>query len=203
MKFLGTNRPGTARARSLVKFSWSRAALVAAACATLAGIAACIPAGDCTGDCADAVGTTGGSSGSGGKPGGSGGGAKASPPSDLAIADCSAHPTLAEVESAIIVKTCGIAVCHGKSTDTATDMKTAGIAMRMLNAKPKVLCQDDKLIDPDAPEKSIFLRKLEEGPKCNNGSEAGEKMPGTGSLSDDDKKCLTNYVKAISDWSKM
>lgn len=203
MKFLGTNRPGTARALSLTALSWARVALFGLTCTTVAvAIEACIPAGDCTGDCAEAVAATGGSSGSG-SGGNQGGNAMASPPSSLAIADCSAHPTLAEVESAIIVKTCGIAVCHGKSTETATDMKTAGIAMRMLNAKPKALCQDDKLIDREAPEKSIFLRKLEDAPKCNNGDAAGDKMPGTGTLSDDDKKCLTNYVKAISDWSKM
>ena len=59
------------------------------------------------------------------------------------------------------------------------------------------------LINPDAPEKSILLLKLEDSPKCTDGTGAKEKMPGSGTLSADDKTCLTNYVKAIAAWSKM
>lgn len=202
MKFLGNNRTVTIR-RGL-SFSAYLGLSGAAVLALAAGISACIPAGDCTGDCAEATaGGAGGnaSGGSGGNEGGAGG--VKTLPSDLAVDGCAAHPTIAAVESAVIVKTCGIAGCHLKASTIVSDLKTAGIAMRLLNSKPKAICQSDKLIDPDAPEKSMILRKLEDTPKCNDDAEAGAKMPSSGMLSSDDKTCLTNYVKAIAAWSKM
>jgi|GEM_PF-6978264 len=204
MKFLGNNR--TVSPRSGLSFSAYLGLGGAALLAVAVSISACIPAGDCTGECAEA--TAGGASGSGGGggsqagSGGGSGGAK-SPPADLEVEGCAAHPTIADVESAVIVKTCGLSGCHSKASTLVSDLKTAGIAMRILNAKPKMICQDDKLIDSDAFEKSLILRKLEDAPKCNNGDDAGEKMPSSGSLSADDKTCLVNYVKAIAAWSKM
>src|SRR5688500_2180420 len=123
--------------------------LVLGAAVTFCGaltVAACIPAGSCDDDCGEGMG--GGGTGGGG--GGKGGAAPAGPPGDLPVADCEAYTTIAEVEKEIVVRTCGsTTVCHANATQT--DLKTAGIAMRLLDKAPKAACLDDKLIDSAAP----------------------------------------------------
>lgn len=173
----------------------------AAVLATALAVAACIPPGDCTGDCENAGGGGGGGSSGGGS--GGGGSGTAGPPSDLAVADCPSSDTIAKVEANILVKKCGNSpACHSKGTDIATDLKATGFAGRLIDMKPQGVCPDDKLIDTSDVSKSFFLRKLEDAPTCNGGGEAGAKMPGSGSLTDEEKKCLTNYAQALVDWKK-
>ena len=209
MKFPGTNPNATLRSETSKPASakpWSTASkwglCGAGVLAAALAIAACIPAGECTGDCAEATAAGGGGGGSSGGSGGGGSSGDPGPPSDLQVADCP-HDTIAKVEAQILLKKCGNSpACHNRGTDLYTDLKAMGTAVRLIDKAPQGICPDDKLIDSGDVTKSFFLRKLEDGPKCNDGAEAGLKMPQSGSITDEEKKCLTNYAQALVDWKK-
>lgn len=202
---------------------WSIAGFALGAALTVAGasaVTACVAAGECTDDCAEGSGSGGGggnagggkgggggsgggsggsggsSGGSGGASGGSGGGAITLPNLlETAVADCE-FQTVKEVEEKLLVPQCGN--CHFRNSPIAkTDLKTAKIYERLFDKAPQDKCKEDKLLDPQATEKSVLLVKLDSDPKCSNGEDGGDKMPPQ-AFTEAQKTCLTEYVKAIA-----
>jgi hypothetical protein len=206
MKFLGNNRTVTSR-RGL-SFSAYLGLGSAAVLAAAVSISACIPAGDCTGDCADA--TSGGASGSsgsgggGGSQGGSGGGG-----TDVlgkSVSNCNDFPTIGDVETKLIKPKCGDpSGCHGTSgVKFAPELKTANAFERLFD-KATSACVKDKFIDAGDFAKSGILVKLQDVPKCGDGTDFGAQMPSGGktTLTAADKTCLEEYVKAVIAAKKM
>lgn len=194
MKSPGTHR--SALANTILSASkWGL--LSAAFIATTLAVAACIPPGECTGDCEEASGAGGGGSGGGGG-GGSGSG------SDIlgkTVENCGDYPTIADVETKLIKVKCGDpSGCHGTSgAKFPPELKNPNMYDRLFDKPGVGVCTSDKLIDSSDSAKSMLLTKLAETPKCSDDSDGGAKMPYTDKtmLTDGDKTCLEEYVKAV------
>ncbi|MDX2020614.1 MAG: hypothetical protein SF187_10255 [Deltaproteobacteria bacterium] len=173
----------------------------AAVLATALAVAACIPPGDCTGDCENAGG--GGGGGGGGSSGGGSGGGGASGGDVLGktVENCGDYPTIGEVETKLIKVKCGDpSGCHGTSgAKFPPELKTANMYERLFDKPGVGVCTSDKLIDSGDSAKSMMLTKLGDTPKCTDGSDGGAKMPFSDKtmLTDGDKTCLQEYVKAV------
>jgi hypothetical protein len=190
------------------RFTWSaRLGLVLACCA---GAIDCSDREDGAGtdggsghsavDAGPAAAGGGGSSGSQTEAGGAGG---ATPvmqpchiPDDIAIevddADGGAPSDCHDVPRVIIANNCTGTICHyaGKDRRAGLDLMSACVADRLLGVTSS--CQGKPLIDPDAPEQSFLLDKLDqEQPAC------GAHMPLGGHLPDAQVACLNAWVHAV------
>jgi hypothetical protein len=97
-----------------------------------------------------------------------------------------------DVPRVIIANNCTGTICHyaGKDRRAGLDLMSACVADRLLGITSS--CQDKKLIDPDVPEQSFVLDKLDhEQPTC------GMHMPLGGQLPDAQVACLDAWVHAV------
>jgi hypothetical protein len=109
-------------------------------------------------------------------------------------ADGGVDPSCFEIPRTIIAENCIGSICHhnGKFQNPAggLDLMSPCIADRMVGVTSR--CQGLPLIDPEHPELSFLLNKLErEMPTC------GESMPWTGQLEPQQVRCMNAWVHAI------
>jgi hypothetical protein len=126
---------------------------------------------------------SGGSSGSGNKDAGSGKDASSSMPPAAAPA----------CVTALFKKTCGSIGCHAAG-GTQVDLVSANVERRLVDKPSSTLlpCKGRTLVAADGSD-SLLIDKITDPPPC------GSPMPVTGSLSDDDRSCLTNWVSSLAD----
>jgi hypothetical protein len=130
--------------------------------------------------------TDGGASGSGGSSGSKDAGgqmdASSAPP----------MPAPACVVSLFKMK-CGSIGCHA-SGGTQVDLVSANVERRLVG-KPSsnmLVCKGRTLVAADGTD-SLLIDKITDPPPC------GSPMPVTGSISADERSCLTNWVSSLAD----
>jgi hypothetical protein len=103
-------------------------------------------------------------------------------------------PSGYDVEKDLFQSTCAASACHD-STDAAgtLDLGSPGVASRLIGvaaSDPK--CKSRLLIDPNSPDKSFLIEKLEKAkPQC------GVQMPnGSKPLGGDVIQCVVDWVHA-------
>ncbi len=131
--------------------------------------------------------TDGGASGSGGSSGlkdaGAAGMDGTSPPPAAAPA----------CVVALFKQKCGSIGCHS-SGGTQVDLVSANVERRLVG-KPSsnvLVCKGRTLVATDGSD-SLLIDKITDPPPC------GSPMPVTGSLTEDDRSCLTNWVSSVAD----
>lgn len=139
--------------------------------------------GGASGGTAGGSGSTAGRSGSGAGTSGSSagmGGSMGTPPS----------PAPACVTALFKMK-CGSVGCHA-SGGTQVDLVSANVEQRLVG-KPsasQLPCKGKTLVSPGGD--SLLIDKINDPPPC------GSLMPITGSLTDSDRSCLTDWVSSLS-----
>jgi len=129
--------------------------------------------------------TDGGASGSGGSSGTKDAGGQM----DASSAPPAAAPAC--VVSLFKMK-CGSIGCHA-SGGTQVDLVSANVERRLVG-KPSsnmLVCKGRTLVATDGD--SLLIDKITDPPPC------GSPMPVTGSISDDERSCLTNWVSSLAD----
>jgi hypothetical protein len=126
---------------------------------------------------------TGGSSGSkdaGGPPG-----------MDASIMTPPAAPPMCV--TALFKMKCGTIGCHA-SGGSQVDLISANVATRLVgkSSSTALPCKGRTLVDSSGGD-SLLIDKIMDPPPC------GSLMPVTGSLTDDDRSCLTGWVSSLAD----
>lgn len=89
---------------------------------------------------------------------------------------------------------CGGAICHGAGAEPAggLDLESPGLAERMVGV-PAEECSGWVRIDPDDPDASFLIAKLE-GPPPG----CGERMPFVGHLTPNEITCVRDWIVSVS-----
>ncbi len=137
---------------------------------------------------------TGGSGGGGGGMGGGGGGGGGVTASTT-VPNCDAYKTAKDMDKFFTMRCASPAGCH--DTAVAGNYKVENLWMVLPTMNAKSSCRESPLVDTADHAKSLLWLKVQDMPKCPNGSSGGLKMPfGTQmALSDSEKTCLENFLK--------
>lgn len=104
-------------------------------------------------------------------------------------------PTGIDVEELLIAR-CGSSLCHGGegggTPQADLDLTSPGFATNLLGA-PSTQCEGHLRIDPEHPEQSFILAKID-GPPAG----CGERMPLIGALTRDEILCIRAYVYEVA-----
>jgi hypothetical protein len=133
----------------------------------------------------------GGNGGSGGSAGKSGSNAGGSGGGGGSAMMATPDPAPACAVSLFKMK-CGASGCHAAG-GTQVDLVSANVERRLVDkGATGTACKGKTLIAGDGGD-SLLIDKLSDSPPC------GSPMPITGSLTDDDRTCLMNWVSSVSD----
>jgi hypothetical protein len=102
------------------------------------------------------------------------------------------HECQIDVEVDIFRQTCGASSCHVAGTNAAAglDLTSPGVASRLVN-KPSS-CNGKLFLS--GPDEGYLLEKVsQEMPSC------GTRMPATGSLTDEELRCLRLWAESAFD----
>lgn len=101
-------------------------------------------------------------------------------------------PKAPECLTTLFKMRCNSAACHGEGAPQI-DLVSTGIDERLVGkVSPTELCKDRHYVSTDG-EPSLLLQKLQVPPPC------GVRMPIGDPLGESDMKCVSDWVKAVSD----
>jgi hypothetical protein len=137
----------------------------------------------------DDAGPSGGSGNGGNGGGGSGGSSGGSAGASGSMAMPDPAPMCV---TALFKKTCGSPGCHAAGSPQV-DLVSANVERRLVGkGATGTACKGKTLVAADGGD-SLLMDKLSTSPPC------GSPMPITGSLSDDERTCLMDWVSSVSD----
>jgi hypothetical protein len=127
-----------------------------------------------------------GASGKGGSGGSGGGGGM-----DASMTTPPAAPPMCV--TALFKMKCGSIGCHA-SGGTQVDLVSANVATRLVGkpSSSQLLCKNKTLVSATGGA-SLLIDKIMDPPPC------GSLMPITGSLTDTERSCLTDWVSSLED----
>ncbi|HEY0705684.1 MAG TPA: hypothetical protein VGG33_02750 [Polyangia bacterium] len=158
-------------------------------------------------------GGSGGTSGGGGSSGSGGGGGMGgtTPPGNggmtgtgvtaaTAVMNCSAFPTLGEMDKFFAMR-CGEGItCH--SGGAFGDFKAPEVWKRLVGSPSKLAtpCTGSPLIDGKDYTKGLFWIRTQAEPKCPDGKSAGSRMPSAPqmALNDSEAACLKSFLQVVA-----
>ncbi|HET6332248.1 MAG TPA: hypothetical protein VFG30_03510 [Polyangiales bacterium] len=129
-----------------------------------------------------------GGSGSGGRSGSGGGGGGGA---DASMTTPPAAPPMCV--TALFKMKCGTIGCHA-SGGTQVDLVSPNVATRLVGkpSSSQLLCKNKTLVSATGGD-SLLIDKITDPPPC------GGLMPVTGSLTDTERSCLTDWVSSLGD----
>jgi hypothetical protein len=95
--------------------------------------------------------------------------------------------------TALFKMKCGSIGCHAPG-GTQVDLVSANVSTRLVGkpSSSQLLCKGRTLVSPTGAS-SLLIDKIMDPPPC------GSPMPVTGSLTDADRSCLTDWVSSLAD----
>lgn len=101
--------------------------------------------------------------GTGGGTGGGGGGSDAGPPggsvSAATAVNCTAYPTVGEIETKLLLPQCGTSGCHMVEVPFPPQLAGTDVFKRLVDVSAKTLCKTEKYVDKATPATSFFVRR--------------------------------------------